>query len=307
MTGGEYKLRHDDQVAVVVGVGAGLRRYALGDWEVVDGYPAAGRPDGARGQLLAPWPNRIRDGRYRWSGEELQLELTELAARNAIHGLVRELPFSVRDWVGGSITLGLFLDPQPGYPFRLDLEVSYALGDTGLAVKVTARNLGDSPAPYAVGQHPYLQVGTELVDDTVLTVPANRWLDTDVRGVPVGERPVEGTALDFREPRPIGAEALDTAYCGLLRDEAEVVRVRLERPDGSRVVELWLDGPADYLQVFTGDTLPDRNRRRRSVAIEPMSASANAFNSDPAAVALAPGASHVLRWGISPTRHPASR
>jgi len=306
MADGQYELRHDDQVAAVDGAGAGLHRYALGDWEVVDGYPAGGRSDGASGQLLAPWPNRIRDGHYTWGDEELRLELTEPEARNAIHGLVRDLPFSLRDWDGGSLVLGVVMEPQPGYPFRLDLTVSYALTNKGLAVEVTARNLGTSTAPYAVGQHPYLQVGTELVDDAVLTVPASRWLETDARSIPVGERPVDGTALDFREPRPIGTEVLDTTYCGLLRDETGVATVRLERPDDSRVVELWLDGPADYLQVFTGDTLPDRDRRRRSVAIEAMSAPANAFNSDPAGVALAPGASHMLRWGISPTRHPAA-
>ncbi|MDQ3592680.1 MAG: aldose 1-epimerase family protein [Actinomycetota bacterium] len=303
MTGGQHQLRHNDEVAVIDGIGAGLRRYALGDWEVVDGYPAGIRPDGARGQLLAPWPNRIRGGHYPWGDEELRLELTEPQARNAIHGLVRELPFSLRDWDGGSVVLSVRLEPQPGYPFRLDLEVSYALTDAGLAVTVTAHNLGERPAPYAVAQHPYLQVGTELVDDAMLTVPANRWLETDARGIPVGERPVDGTALDFREPRPIGAQVLDTAYCGLVRDEAGVATVRLERPDGSRVVELWLDGPADYLQVFTGDTLPDPGRRRRSVAIEPMSAPANAFNSDPAGVALAPGDGHELRWGVSPSIH----
>jgi len=303
MTGCQYELRHGDQAVVVDGVGAGLRRYALGDWEVVDGYPAGTRPDGARGQLLAPWPNRIRDGRYRWGDEELQLELTEPPAHNAIHGLVRRLPFSLQSRDGESVVLGLVLQPQPGYPFRLDLEVSYALTDTGLSVAMTARNLGERPAPYAVGQHPYLQVGTEHVDDAVLTIPAERWLETDDRGIPVRERPVDGTALDFREPRPIGTQVLDTAYCGLHYGDSGMAVARLARPDAFRVVDLWVAAPADYLQVFTGDTLPDRDRRRRSVAIEPMSAPANAFNSDPAGVALASGASHELHWGMSPSIH----
>ena len=40
------------------------------------------------GQVLAPWPNRIRDGRYTFDGEAHQLALTEPARHNAIHGLV---------------------------------------------------------------------------------------------------------------------------------------------------------------------------------------------------------------------------
>ena len=44
-------------------------------------------PPGRPGQILAPWPNRIRDGHYTFEGSAYQLPLTEPARHNAIHGL----------------------------------------------------------------------------------------------------------------------------------------------------------------------------------------------------------------------------
>ena len=168
-TGQQHELRSGQHVAVVVETGGGLRRYAYAGREVVDGYPADALPDAARGQLLVPWPNRVRDGRYRWDGVDQQLALTEPGACNAIHGLVRTLPFAVRARDDATVTLGATLLPQRGYPHRLDVAVTYALAADGLAVTVSARNTGETDAPYAVGQHPYISVGT--ADAKAITRP----------------------------------------------------------------------------------------------------------------------------------------
>jgi hypothetical protein len=54
-SGEQFELTHGDQHAVVVEVGGGLRRYAVGAWEVLDGYGAAERIGAGRGQVLIPW------------------------------------------------------------------------------------------------------------------------------------------------------------------------------------------------------------------------------------------------------------
>jgi aldose 1-epimerase len=51
------------------------------------------------------------------------------------------------------------------------------------------------------------------------------------------------------------------------------------------------------LQVFTGDTLA-ADRRRRSVAVEPMSCPPGALASGEDLVVLAPGEEHGLDWGL---------
>src|ERR1700760_2539603 len=56
--------------------GGGLRALSVGGWEVLDGYPAGAVPHGRRGGVLLPWPNRLRDGQWRWDGADLQLDVT---------------------------------------------------------------------------------------------------------------------------------------------------------------------------------------------------------------------------------------
>lgn len=297
-TGEQHVLHNGDQRAVVVEVGGGLREYVVAGRPVVDGYDASARVDGGRGQLLVPWPNRVRDGRYRWASQDLQLPLTEVANHNAIHGLLRWTSWSLVERADERVVLGATVWPQPGYPFLLAVQVAYVLGPQGLVVTVTARNDGDEAAPYGVGQHPYVTVGTDLVDEALLTLPAQQWVRSDERGIPVATEPVAGTAYDFRAPRAIGTQRLDTAFAGLLRDPNGHAVVRLEHPAGGRAVELWLGAGADYLQVFTGDTLPDPTRRRRGLAVEPMSCAADAFRSGTGLVTLGPGDRHELTWGM---------
>src|ERR1700712_24160 len=68
--------------------GGGLRGLEVGDWDVLDGYPAGTVPQGRRGGVLLPWPNRLRNGRWAWAGEELQLPVSSPESPNAMHGFV---------------------------------------------------------------------------------------------------------------------------------------------------------------------------------------------------------------------------
>ncbi|MGZ4614922.1 MAG: aldose 1-epimerase family protein [Actinomycetes bacterium] len=298
-TGLQHELRHGAHTAVVVQVGGGLRSYDVAGREVVAGYPADARPDGGRGQLLAPWPNRIRDGRYRWDGAEQQLALSEVANHNAIHGLLRWSEWTLVDRSEARVSLAARLWPQPGYPFLVSVTATYELADDGLRVAITARNQGPDPAPYGVGQHPYVTAGTERVDQAILTVPADNWLRCDDRGLPVATEPVSGTPYDFREARTVGDTVLDTPYAALSRDGNGRAVVRLARPDGTHGVDVWAGEGAGYLQVFSGDTLAP-TRRRTGLAVEQMSCPPDAFNSGVGLVTLEPVAEHTLRWGITP-------
>ena len=86
-SGAQFELRHGSRRAVVVEVGGGLRELHDGTWAVLDGYPADEVCEGARGQPLLPWPNRIGDGRYTFEGVRHQLPTDEIELGHAIHGL----------------------------------------------------------------------------------------------------------------------------------------------------------------------------------------------------------------------------
>lgn len=300
-TGAQHVLTRGEQAAVVTEMGATLRDYRVGDQVLVDGFPEDARPDGGRGQVLAPWPNRVRGGRYTFDGSEQQLAVSEVSAGNAIHGLVRWVGWAVAARGADRVSLTTTVWPQTGYPWLLRLTATYTLDDEGLTVEIAARNDGAGTAPYGVGQHPYLTAGVPA-DHTVLTVPASRRLLTDDRSVPVGAEDVAGTPYDFRDGRAVGDLRLDDAFVGLEPGPDGLVRVRLTEPRSGLGVELWADAATRCLQVFSGDTLPDPARRRAGLAVEPMSCPADAFNTGSDLVALEPGDTHQLRWGLRALR-----
>jgi galactose mutarotase-like enzyme len=77
----------------------------------------------------------------------------------------------------------------------------------------------------------------------------------------------------------------------------ERATVRLRAPDGGGV-DLWMDEHHAYLMLFTGDTLPEPERRRRSLAVEPMTCAPDAFRSGDGLRTLVPGQSFTCAWGI---------
>src|SRR5688572_5932141 len=175
--------------------GGALRRLTVGDWEVLDGYPAGGILPGRRGGVLLPWPNRLRDGRWTWEGEELQLDVASPAAPNAIHGLVGWQPWTELAAGGDTATVGTTVLPHPGYPFRLAAAVDLALTADRLTTTLRVRNDGDRRAPFGAGFHPYLSVGADTdggIGDAELHVPARTELPVDA-GLPGGgTRPFDG-------------------------------------------------------------------------------------------------------------------
>ena len=295
-SGAQHEIAAGDLQVVVVEVGGGLRSFEVGGRGLLDGYAADAMCTSGRGQLLLPWPNRLEDGTYEFDGRAHRLPLTEPTAGNAIHGLVRWHAWSATDHHADRVTMRHTLHAQPGYPFTLELAVAYELSERGLTVAMTATNRGTSAAPFGCGAHPYLHLGDSGVDPLVLRIPAAVVMRSNERGLPKRSEPVEGSELDFRQARPIGATVLDNAFTELERDGDGLAHARLEDPASGDAVTLWVDEAYRYLMVFTGDPLPDV--ARRSVAIEPMTCPPNAFRTGESLIRIEPGESVTGRFGI---------
>lgn len=297
ITGGGYR-------AVVTEVGAGLRELghnADGALRpLVVAYAENEPAHYGAGQLLAPWPNRVGGGGYRFDGQDRQLDISEPARGNAIHGLVRWAPWTLAERAENRVVLTHRLHPHPGYPHILDLTAAYSVSEAGLEVQVRARNVGTSTAPYGYAAHPYLTPGLEpaegAADQWTLHLPTERWLTVDERMIPTGATDVDASPYDFRTPRTVGATRLDTAFGGLQRELDGVGRVRVSEPGGGAVT-LWLDRGLEWIQVFTGDPLPGA-WKRAGVAVEPMSCPPDAFNSGTDLIRLEAGGVVGHRWGI---------
>jgi aldose 1-epimerase len=296
-SGEQVELRHGPWSAVAVEVGGGLRALAHDGDALLDGYGADEMAHGGRGQPLLPWPNRLADGRYRFGGRDITAPIDERPTGSAIHGLTRWRSWRVAERGPARAALELRLHPQPAYPFALDLRIEYTLADDGLTVALRASNAGDEELPVGAGFHPYLTLGTATIDELTAQLPAGTWLVVDERGIPTGERRAVSGDLDLRGGPVLGGRQLDHCFTDLERDRDGIARARVAAPDG-RAATLWMDEAFGHVMVFTGDTLPPE-RRRRGLAVEPMTCAPDAFNSGDGLRVLAAGESLSGRWGIA--------
>jgi aldose 1-epimerase len=285
-SGRQIELRAGDggqqSVATVVEVGGGLRTFEVGGRAVIDGYAVDEMCTAGRGQLLLPWPNRLADGRYAFDGHEQQLPITDSGTGSAIHGLARWQRWQLASPAPDTCVATLELPPQPGWPFQLELTTTYTVAPGQLQVTIEATNVGDQPCPFGAGQHPYLAVP---VDTTSLRLPAATRLEL-AGGIPTGRtEPAES------ELSPIGARLLDDCYTDLDADWSVQVT-----PPGGPTLRLSGDPVWRYLQVFSGDTVPQPERRRQGLAIEPMTCPPNAFNTGDGLIVLPPGESFRGSW-----------
>jgi aldose 1-epimerase len=299
-SGDQFEFAAGRYRAVVTECGATLRLLEHDDRPLLHGFGPDEMSSAGRGQLLMPWPNRIRDGAYSFDGRDLQLPLSEPAKNNASHGLARWAAWSPEEHAVSSMSLSYRLMAQSGYPWTVDLHVLYDLSADGLTVTQTATNLSDRPAPYASGAHPYLTAGPAPVDGWELTLPASLRLLSDEQQIPVGEEDVAGTPYDFRVARPLRETVLDHAFGELERDEAGVATVQVRDPATGLGAAVWVDRHHPWVMVFSADAGWDPPRQ--ALAVEPMTAPPDAFRSGRDLVTLAPagepGDELSVSWGI---------
>lgn len=293
VTGDQYELTLGSTTAAITQVAAGLRELIVDGVNIVEPYAASDLVPMCAGTVLAPWPNRVRDGLWSYNGEEQQLDLTEPELHNSLHGLLRDRPYDLIDHTASSVTLAATIFPTRGYPFTLETSVRYELQADGVRVTHIFVNNSATAVPVAVGSHPYLRVGEVPIDELTVTVPAATRFETDDRLNPIAENPVDGTRFDLRGGAIIEGLALDDAFGRLEGDRSS----RLTAPDGS-FTELWQGPDFQWVQVFVGRVFPRNGVLGSAIAIEPMSAPPNAFNSGLGLRWLEPGERWELAWGI---------
>jgi aldose 1-epimerase len=306
VSGTQHALRAGDYEAVIASVGSSLRSLTHRGRNLVVPFDADEVRLSYRGATLAPWPNRVVDGRYSFGGRDFELALTEPARSHALHGLAGWLDFDVVDKGGDHVTLAAVIQPQTAYPWRLIVTSAYALGPDGLTQTVTARNDSGEPAPWGTGPHPYLVAGDGLVDDWTLELPAERVLAvTPDRLIPTELVAVDAEdpqRFDFRAARRIGSVEIDHAYTGLVRDDEGIATVRLTDAAGSGVQMSW-DAACSWVQIHTADK-PVPALSRLGLAVEPMTCAPDAFNAgsypyDAGLIVIEPEESVSASWTLA--------
>ncbi|WP_137845866.1 aldose 1-epimerase family protein [Microbacterium sp. 2FI] len=306
MSGTQHALRAGDYEAVIASVGATLRSLTYDGRDLVVPFEADEVRPAHRGATLAPWPNRVVDGKYAFGGVERQLALSEPARSHALHGLATWLDFEAIDKGPDHVTLAAVIPAQTAYPWRIIVTTTFSLGPDGLTQSVTARNDSESPAPWGTGPHPYLVAGAGRVDEWTLELPAelvlavtpDRLIPTDVAAVDADEP----ERFDFREARLIATAEIDHAYTGLIRDADGTATVRVTDAAGHGVEMSW-DAACPWVQIHTADK-PDPDSSRIGLAVEPMTCAPDAFNADAypydaGLIVIEPEASATASWRIA--------
>jgi aldose 1-epimerase len=246
------------------------------------------------GALLAPWPNRIRDGKYSWRGQNFQASVNEIVRNNNLHALVFDREWSLVEQTEISATFSLFIKKSIAYPTDLDFLVTYSLSNEGLHWQIDSRNVGNLAAPYGVAVHPYLTVGPGVINDLcTLKMAASYFMEVDdIRLLPTKVKSVEGTDFDFRDGRVIGSQFIDHAF---IMDDRNS-RIEFRNPEG---IGVWIssDENAKWCQIHTADR-DGGTGSRMQLAVEPMTCAADSFNSKEDLIELAPGESHSMSWKI---------
>jgi len=226
-----------------------------------------------RGRILFPFNDRIPGGQYTFDGVDYQLPINEEEDGSSIHGLVYNKPFVVSEEIlnddSGSIKLSYTInaDDFESYPFSVKLEVVYAISDSGFSVDYRICNCDDKALPVALGWHPYFSPG-KAINSLRMKCGGGSFVEVDETLNPTGELvSVTGTDLDYHQFKELGDRELDIAFT-LPSDGITLLN------NESRTLELIFDaGFFPYVQLFTPP-------KRKSIAIEPVTAATNSFNID---------------------------
>lgn len=299
-SGAQWVIAHGYQQAVITEVGATLRSYRIGERAVISGFDVNAWSLDGRGQVLAPWPDRVADGRYSFGDLEGKIAIDDPERGCAIHGLVRWRPFTLESQAQNMVAATCRLRPQPDYPFALDLIVEYRLRRDGLMITTRATNVGDRPCPFALGFQLLLEAPKGRVDTSHLQLPANQRMTLDRRGLPAGHsQPVSGTEFDFRQGRVIGPARVDAVFTDFGRDDHGFAWAAFEDPTSKQGIDVWMDPSFRYLRCSTGDGL-DGGSRRGALVFVPMSAPPDALRSGDDLATLEPGRQWSGAWGLQP-------
>ena len=246
------------------------------------------------GAVLAPWQNRLANGE--WvdpSGRTLRNPINEIGLGNAHHGLVFDAQFSVKEQKTNSITFEHLIDESAGYPFKVNLEISYELSELELVCRFTATNVGAEAAPFVIGFHPYFAIGDS--SQALLTLPAQSYYTQTKSKLPDVKVTTLGSDFDFSNSKVLAGVELDDFFTDLVAKSGEIVS-KLVTAEWS--ADLHQSDNLKHLVVYLTDQFDSDSGLISALALEPASGAANAFNNQEDLVLINPGEKFSGHWGV---------
>ncbi|NNU34047.1 galactose mutarotase [Mucilaginibacter sp. S1162] len=252
--------------ATITDILAPDRDNKLGD--VVLGFDSLkqylGRNNALLGAAVGRVANRIAKGRFTLDGKEYLLP-------SNIHSGPRG--FDKQVWaieeVPGSKEVALKLtylskDGENGFPGNLITTITYTLTNNN-ELKLSYRATTDKATPVVITNHTYFNLSgtTDKVNNTQLTILANKYLEADKDVMPSGKLlDVKGTPYDFTQPKEIGKDiaatgnGYDLSYALNNASGKLALAATAYEPLSGRVLQTYTTEPC--LIVYTGNHFNER-------------------------------------------------
>jgi aldose 1-epimerase len=208
---------------------------------------------------LAPWSNRIPNGKFIFAGQEYQLRINIQKEQTARHGDVQDRPWDVVQH-GSSLICDYNSPPDVNFPFPFAMQVKHTLEGKLYKLEMHIKNTGDHAMPVGFGIHPYfLRRGQN---------PSLRFAATGVYLTDSSNVPTQASApipdwLGFASPKALESRQIDHVFNGW-DGKAELAWQDC-------TLHIQASDVFGHFVVYTG--APDD-----TIALEPITHATNAFN-----------------------------
>ena len=211
--------------------------------------------------ILFPFVNRIENGIYHFKGNRYELDKNQVEEQHAIHGLVYNKTFEIKEEIVGPNSSKVCLQYDSsnkidGFPFRYSIQLIYTLTEESLTLMIEVKNTDQREFPFSLGWHPYF-VSSDL-GNSYFSMESNAQIVKNDRNISLKR-------VKKEVPSEIQIKDKIVDDCYVLNDK----RISFRTPDYEIDIEI-SDGE-NYVQLYTP---PGRN----CIAIEPMTSPSNSFN-----------------------------
>lgn len=214
-----YEISKGALTAQITDFGATLVRLYVPDGkgnrdDVVLGFDSAAEyiGNGYMGATVGRNANRVGKACFRIGNKVVQMPANE--GVNNLHSGPDSYAYrlwEMEKWEESSIRFSLQSpDGDQGMPGNAYVSVTYTLENPG-TLRITYDAVSDKDTVFNLTNHSYFNMAghqhPEKAMDQILTFPARFYTPADEASIPIGElRCVDGTPMDFRQPKPIGRD-----------------------------------------------------------------------------------------------------
>ena len=279
-----YTVTNGNLTAVISDFGATLVKLFVPDkqgnladvvlgFDDLESYRQSGSFHGA---VVGRNANRIGGAAFSLNGQVCQLGKNK--GENNLHSgpdYFNDRLWKVEEVTSSAIRLSLDSPHgDQGFPGNAHIQVTYDL-EQGNALRITFEGISDRDTVFNMTNHSYFNLAghdrPEKAMEQILTMPAHFFTATDAQSIPTGQlQSVEGTAMDFRSPKPLGRD-IDAPETQLMQaggydHNFQVVAnpcAILTDPESGRTMAVSTDCPG--MQLYAGNYL--RGERGKEGAI----------------------------------------